>query len=62
MALLGPILIGTQFAATISVAAGVKPLKTGIIISVATLLWAALIAVLSVWGGLDTLLERQLES
>jgi uncharacterized protein (DUF2062 family) len=62
MALLGPILIGTQFAATISVAAGVKPLKTSIIISVATLLWAALIAVLSVWGGLDTLLERQLES
>jgi len=57
MALLGPILIGTQFAATISVAAGVKPLKTSIIISVATLLWAALIAVLSVLGGLDTLLE-----
>jgi uncharacterized protein (DUF2062 family) len=62
MALLGPILIGTQFAATISVAAGVKPLKTSVIISVATLLWAVLIAVLSVWGGLDTLLERQLES
>jgi uncharacterized protein (DUF2062 family) len=62
MALLGPILIGTQFAATISVAAGVKPIRTSVIISGATLLWAVLIAVLSVWGGLDTLLERQLES
>ena len=62
MALLGPILIGTQFAAAISVAAGVKPLKTGIIISAATLLWAALIAVLSVWGGLDTLVERRIEA
>ncbi len=57
MALLGPILIGTQFAATISVAAGVRPLKTSIFISVATLLWAALIAVLSVLGGLNTLLD-----
>ena len=62
MALLGPILIGTQFAAAISVAAGVKPLKTGVIISVATFLWAALVALLSVLGGLDTLLERQLEA
>ena len=32
------------------------------IISVATLLWATLIAALMVWGGLDTLLERELES
>lgn len=62
MALLGPILIGTQFAAAISVAAGVRPLKTSVIISGATLLWAALIAVLSVWGGLDTLVERQIEA
>ena len=62
MGLLGPVLIGTQFAATISVAAGVKPLKTSVIISVATLLWATLIAALMVWGGLDTLLERELES
>jgi hypothetical protein len=58
MAALGPILIGTQFAAAISVAAGVKPLKTSLYISVATLLWSVLIAVLSVWGGLDTLLEQ----
>jgi hypothetical protein len=61
MALLGPILVGTQFAAAVSVAAGVKPLKTSVIISVATALWAILIAVLSILGGLDTLLERQLE-
>ena len=62
MAFLGPILIGTQFAAAISVAAGVRPFKTSVIISGATLLWAALIAVLSVWGGLDTLVERQIEA
>jgi membrane protein DedA with SNARE-associated domain len=61
MALLGPILIGTQFAAAVAVAAGVRPLKTSVIISIATALWAILIAVLSILGGLDTLLERQLE-
>jgi hypothetical protein len=55
MGLLGPILIGTQFAAAISVAAGVKPLKTSIVISVATLLWAAAIAVAMVFFGLDEL-------
>lgn len=53
MAVLGPILIGTQFAATVAVAAGVKPLRVGILISIATLLWAVLIALLSVAGGLD---------
>jgi len=56
MALLGPLLIGTQFAAVVSVAAGVKPLKVSVVISIATLLWAALVAVLSVLGGLDKLL------
>lgn len=54
MAFLGPLLIGTQFAAVVSVAAGVKPLKSSVIISIATLLWAAFAAVLSVLGGLDT--------
>ena len=53
MGLLGPILIGTQFAAAISVAAGVKPLKTSIIISVSTLLWSVAIAVGMVLFGLD---------
>lgn len=46
MAALGPILIGTQFAAAASVAAGVKPLKVTLLISLAMVLWAAGIA----WG------------
>ena len=46
MAALGPIIIGTQFAAAASVAAGVKPLKVTLYISVAMVLWAILIA----WG------------
>jgi hypothetical protein len=44
MAALGPILIGTQFAAAASVAAGVKPLKVTILVSAAMVIWAALIA------------------
>ena len=46
MAALGPIIVGTQFAAAASVAAGVKPLKVTLYISVAMVLWAILIA----WG------------
>ena len=46
MAALGPILIGTQFAAGASVAAGVKPLKVTLLISIAMVLWAIGIA----WG------------
>ena len=44
MAALGPILIGTQFAAAASVAAGVRPLKVTVLISSAMVLWAAGIA------------------
>jgi hypothetical protein len=44
MAALGPILIGTQFAAAASVAAGVKPLKVTVLVSAAMLIWAAVIA------------------
>jgi hypothetical protein len=54
MAALGPVVIGTQFAAAISVAAGVKPLKTSIVISVATLLWAGGIALAMVLFGAGT--------
>jgi hypothetical protein len=43
MAALGPILIGTQFAAAASVAAGVKPLKVTVLVSAAMLVWAAVI-------------------
>ncbi len=46
MAALGPVLIGTQFAAAASVAAGVKPLKVTLLISIAMVLWAIGIA----WG------------
>lgn len=46
MAALGPIIIGTQFAAAASVAAGAKPLKVTLYISVAMVLWAIGIA----WG------------
>lgn len=44
MAALGPVVIGTQFAAAISVAAGVKPLKASLLITIATLVWACAIA------------------
>jgi len=48
MAFLGPIIIGTQFAAAASVAAGVKPLRVSIIITTSMILWATLIAVVMV--------------
>jgi hypothetical protein len=44
MAALGPILIGTQFAAAASVAAGVKPLKVSILITASMAIWAIGIA------------------
>jgi hypothetical protein len=48
MAFLGPILIGTQFAAAASVAAGVKPLRVSLLITTSMALWASLIAVIMV--------------
>ncbi|MFM2023646.1 MAG: hypothetical protein RIR89_1038 [Actinomycetota bacterium] len=59
MAILGPILIGTQFAAAISVAAGVKPLKTGIIITAGMALWSVVIAWVLLAIGADQFLELQ---
>ncbi|MDA8927217.1 small multi-drug export protein [Aquiluna sp.] len=53
LAAIGPLVIGTQFAALAAVAAGVKPLKTSIVISVATLFWATLLAIVFVVAGLD---------
>jgi len=44
LALMGPLVIGTQFAALVAVAAGVKPLKTSLVITAATLMWASAIA------------------
>jgi hypothetical protein len=53
MAALGPILIGTQFAAAASVAAGVKPLKVTVLISIAMVIWAAVIAWIMVTLGIS---------
>lgn len=44
MALLGPLVIGTQFAAAVSVAAGVKPLRTSLIITLGMALWSVVLA------------------
>ena len=53
MALLGPILIGTQFAAAASVAAGVRPIRAATIITLSMTLWAILIAVVMVVTGIN---------
>jgi hypothetical protein len=53
LAVIGPLVIGTQFAAAISVAAGVKPLKASLVITFATLFWATLIAVAMTLLGLQ---------
>jgi hypothetical protein len=45
MAALGPILIGTQFAAAASVAAGVKPLKVSLLITLSMAIWSVVLAV-----------------
>ncbi|MBU3715522.1 MAG: hypothetical protein FGM63_00570 [Candidatus Nanopelagicaceae bacterium] len=55
MAFLGPILIGTQFAAAASVAAGVKPLRVSFLITTSMALWASLIGIIVV--ALDINLE-----
>jgi hypothetical protein len=55
IAFLGPILIGTQFAAAASVAAGVKPLRVSLLITTSMALWASLIAIIVV--ALDINLE-----
>ena len=52
MAILGPVLIGTQFAAAASVAAGVKPLRAASLVTAGMLLWAVLVAMLFVSTGL----------
>ena len=44
MAFLGPIIIGTQFAAAASVAAGVRPLRVSILTTSSMILWASGIA------------------
>ena len=54
LAALGPILIGTQFAAAIAVAIGVKPLKTASLVTAGMTLWAVLVAIpFALLGPLD---------
>jgi len=48
LAILGPILIGTQFAAAAAVTAGVKPLRTSVLITVSMILWSVAIAAVMV--------------
>ena len=48
MAALGPLIIGTQFAAAASVAAGVKPLRASLLVTLSMILWAIVIATVMV--------------
>jgi uncharacterized membrane protein len=42
---LGPILLGTQFAAVAAVVAGIKPARASILIIISTVVWAGVIAI-----------------
>lgn len=44
MAALGPLIIGTQFAAAASVAAGVKPLRVSLLVTASMILWSIALA------------------
>lgn len=55
MAVLNPIIIGTQFAAAASVAAGVKPMKVSIVYTASAVIWAGLIAWAMVTLGIEIL-------
>ena len=45
LAALGPILLGTQFAAVAAVVAGIKPARVSVLIIFSTLIWSAAIAI-----------------
>ena len=53
MAILGPVLIGTQFAAAASVAAGIRPFKVSVLISIGMTIWAIAIALVVVMSGVS---------
>lgn len=53
LATLAPVVVGTQFAAAIAVAAGVKPFRAALLITAATAAWAIGIAALMLLIGLD---------
>jgi uncharacterized membrane protein YphA (DoxX/SURF4 family) len=60
VAVLGPLVIGTQFVAAVAVGAGVKPAKVTLLVSVFMVVWAIVFAVATAWlievGGIDTFL------
>ncbi|MEN9955086.1 MAG: hypothetical protein RLZZ41_750 [Actinomycetota bacterium] len=57
LALVSPILVGTQFAAAVAVAAGVKPLRTSVLITLGTTLWALGIVAIMLIVGLDRITQ-----
>jgi hypothetical protein len=48
MAALGPVIIGTQFAAAASVAAGVKPLRVSLLVTASMVIWSIVLAIVMV--------------
>jgi membrane protein DedA with SNARE-associated domain len=52
LALISPLLVGTQFAAAVAVAAGVKPLRTSILITASTAVWGIAVAGLVMFVGM----------
>jgi hypothetical protein len=48
MAALGPVIIGTQFAAAASVAAGVKPLRVSLLVTASMVIWSIGLAIMMV--------------
>lgn len=48
MAALGPVIIGTQFAAAASVAAGVKPLRVSLLVTASMMIWSIVLAIVMV--------------
>jgi hypothetical protein len=53
MAALGPLIIGTQFAAAASVAAGVRPLRASLIVTASMMIWSIAIAIVMVLFDLN---------
>lgn len=48
MAALGPVIIGTQFAAAASVAAGVKPLRVSLLVTASMVIWSIVLTIVMV--------------
>lgn len=53
LALISPVLVGTQIAAAASVAAGVKPFKAASVLTIGSLLWSAAIAIAMVYFDIN---------